>query len=171
MCGNRFFFSGSVHTKIDPKGRFVLPQVMRLGLVENGELRFALALGMNGCLAIYPLKDIEEIVDRARSKIHIPEYQKFFTPFFSTLHLTGCDALGRVVIPAPLREAADLKQEIVVAGVLNRIELWSKDVFERNMHSALADEGGFFEIIGEVFNQSDERPTDSTTKEVDNETY
>ena len=50
---NNFFFNGSTHSKLDDKNRFVLPQQMRFGLVENGELEFTIALGLGGSLAIY----------------------------------------------------------------------------------------------------------------------
>ena len=134
----RFFFSGSVATRIDDKGRFVLPQSMRLGLVEKGSLDFALALGLGGCLAIYRKSDIERIVERFREKQHLGRYQRFFTLFFSTLHMTTCDKLGRVGIPPLLKKTVMLKEEIVVAGVLNRIEIWSRDRYDDQVGPAAA---------------------------------
>jgi len=60
----KFFFSGSNAARLDEKGRFVLPQSMRYGLVEEGALEFSLGLGLGGCLAIYRKSDIEKIVAR-----------------------------------------------------------------------------------------------------------
>src|SRR5579864_2217284 len=94
-----FFFSGSNYAKLDEKGPFVLPQAMRFGLVENGALEFSLALGLGGCLAIYRKSDIEKIVQKFHDKQHIGKFQKFFTLFFSTLHQTTCDKVGRVTLP------------------------------------------------------------------------
>ena len=34
---------------------------------------------------------------------------------------------GRVLLPANLREFAGIEKEVVLAGVVNRIEIWSKD--------------------------------------------
>src|SRR5271166_1568220 len=121
---NRFFFSGSQVAKLDEKNRFVLPQSMRYGLVENGALEFSLGLGLGGCLAIYRKSDIEKIVAKFQAKQHLGKYQKFFTLFFSTLHQTTCDTVGRVLIPATLKKAVGIKTEIMVAGVLNKIEIW-----------------------------------------------
>ena len=103
-----FFFSGSSKTKIDEKNRFVLPQQMRYGLVENGEQAF-------------------------KKKQHSAKYQKFMTLFFSTLHQLSCDKLGRVVMPTALKKAAGIESEIVVCGVLNRIEIWSADKYEESL--------------------------------------
>src|SRR5689334_13468904 len=108
-----FFFSGSTAAKLDEKGRFVLPQSMRYGLVENGELEFSLGLGLGGCLAIYRKSDIEKIVAKFQPKQHLGRYQKFFTLFFSTLHQMGCDKIGRVLIPSVLKKAVGIKTEII----------------------------------------------------------
>jgi len=145
-CGNKwknkdnmskFFFSGSAQTKLDEKNRFVLPQSMRYGLVENGALEFTIALGLGGCLAIYRKSDIEKIAEKFRSKQHTQKYQKFFTLFFSTLHHTTCDKLGRIVLPASLKKAVGIESELIIAGVLNKIEIWSKEKYEENLQNYL----------------------------------
>ena len=136
----KFFFSGSTRAKIDGKNRFVIPQEMRFGLVENGSLDFTIALGLGGCLAIYRRSDIEKIVEKFQSKQHIGKYQKFFTIFFSTLHHTTCDNLGRVVLPPILKRAVDIKNDVVIAGVLNKIEIWPADRYEADLKAILEGE-------------------------------
>lgn len=129
----KHFFSGSFGCKLDEKARFVLPQEMRYGLVENGELEFCLALGLGGCLTIYKKSDIETIVEKFEKKAHIPKFQKFFTLFFSTLHHTTCDKVGRVTIPSILKNASGIKNDVVVCGVMNKIEIWPKDVYDKQL--------------------------------------
>lgn len=133
----KFFFSGSTSAKLDEKGRFVLPQGMRFGLVENGELEFSIGLGLGGCLAIYRQSDIEKIVAKFQAKQHIAKYQKFFTFFFSTLHQTSCDKVGRVNIPTTLKNAVGIKGEVVIAGVLNKIEIWPKEKYEEQLSALM----------------------------------
>ena len=133
----KFFFSGSTSAKLDEKGRFVLPQQMRFGLVEDGVLEFSLALGLGGCLAIYRQSDIQKIVESFQSKQHLGKFQKFFTLFFSTLHQTTCDKIGRVIIPPTLKKAVGIKHEIMIAGVLNKIEIWPKERYETQLDAVL----------------------------------
>jgi MraZ protein len=140
MCVNRFFFSGSSAAKIDEKGRFVLPQEMRYGLVEAGKCEFVIGLGLGGCLAIYRKSVIDKIVDRFQKMQHVAQYQKFFTLFFSTLHPTKCDNVGRVSLPATLKQAVGIQKEIVIAGVMDKIELWPKAVYEENLRKLLGGE-------------------------------
>ncbi|MBS0627362.1 MAG: hypothetical protein JSS09_04040 [Verrucomicrobia bacterium] len=133
----KFFFSGSTEAKLDDKNRFVLPQSMRLGLVEAGTLEFSIALGLGGCLAIYRQSDIEKIVEKFTAKQHIAKFQKFFTLFFSTLHQTTCDKIGRVILPSTLKNAVGIESEIVIAGVLDKIEIWPKEKYNAHLQSLL----------------------------------
>jgi MraZ protein len=142
----KFFFSGSVSAKLDEKNRFVLPQEMRYGLVENGQLEFTLALGLGGCLAIFRQSDIDKIVEKFQAKQHTAKFQKFFTLFFSTLHPTSCDKIGRVGLPAMLKNAVNIKTEIVIAGVLNKIEIWPKDRYEANLRRMLEGKDQDFDM-------------------------
>lgn len=135
-----FFFSGSHNAKLDEKGRFVLPHEMRYGLVEEGKCEFVLGLGLGGCLAVYRRGIIEEIVAKFREKQHTAQYQKFFTLFFSTLFQTEFDKIGRVMIPANLKSAVGIKKDIVIAGVIDKIEIWPKEVYEANLKTLLSGE-------------------------------
>ncbi len=133
----KFFFSGYTEAKLDDKNRFVLPQAMRLGLIEEGQMEFSVALGLGGCLAIYRQSDIQKIVEKFKSKQHVGKFQKFFTLFFSTLHQTSCDKIGRVILPSVLKNAVGIDAEIVIAGVLNKIEIWPKDKYEAQLNALL----------------------------------
>jgi MraZ protein len=141
-----FFFSGSNAARLDEKNRFVLPQSMRFGLIEEGILEFVLALGLGGCLAIYRKSDIGKIVKKFQAKQHLSKYQKFFTLFFSTLHPTTCDKIGRVTIPPLLKKAVDVKNEIVIAGVLNKIELWPKERYDAQLNALLKGKDPDFDL-------------------------
>lgn len=137
-----FFFSGSIDVKLDDKNRFVLPQSMRYGLVEDGLLEFSICLGLGGCLSIYRSSDIKKIVEKFRKSLHVSKFQKFFTIFFSTLHHASCDKIGRVTIPAKLKETVKIKREIVIAGVVNKIEIWPKDIYDNYIKDLIEKKEG-----------------------------
>ena len=156
-----FFFSGSEVAKLDEKGRFVLPQEMRYGLVEEGKCEFVIGLGLGGCLAIYRKKVIDQIVEKFRAMQHVAQYQKFFTLFFGTLHAAKCDNIGRVTLPAMLKNAIGIGKEIVVAGVMDKIELWPKELYERNLRDVLegkAQDHNLAKMIEEAFALLSEEP-------------
>jgi MraZ protein len=139
-----FFFSGSTVAKLDEKGRFVLPQEMRYGLVEAGKCEFTIGLGLGGCLAVYKKSVIARIVAKFQERQHVARFQQFFTLFFSTLYPTECDKVGRVMLPANLRGAVKIDREIVVAGVMDKIEIWPKELYDANLERLLrGKESGF----------------------------
>lgn len=41
------------------------------------------------------------------------------------------DSLGRILIPDYLRSFAQIKSDCVVAGAVDRIEIWDSDIFEK----------------------------------------
>ncbi len=137
-CMEQFFFSGSYDSSLDDKNRFVLPQNFRYGLVENGKLEFTLGLGLGGCLAIYKRSDILKIVERFKENLNVAKYQKFFTVFFSTLFHTSCDKIGRIIMPARLKKVVKFEKEIVLAGVVNKIEIWPKAIYDKNLENMLS---------------------------------
>ena len=145
-CMSGFFFSGSNVAKLDEKGRFVLPQEMRFGLVEEGKCEFTIGLGLGGCLAIYRKSAIQKIVAKFQESQHVARFQKFFTLFFSTLHQTECDKVGRVMLPASLKSAINIQKEIVVAGVMDKIELWPKEVYDENLRNLLSGKSADFSL-------------------------
>lgn len=180
-CGNgtgrhpmhKIFFSGATVAKIDEKGRFVLPQHLRFGLVENGALRFSLGLGLGGCLVIYRQSDIQKIVAKFQIKAHLGKYQKFFTVFFSTLRQTSCDKIGRVYIPPSLQRAVGITSDIVIAGVLNKIEVWSKKKYDAQLETVLNGTNAGTDLVKfteEVFSLLGEDEGDTCLKKDFNET-
>lgn len=167
-----FFFSGSDYAKLDEKGRFVLPQEMRYGLVENGKCEFVIGLGLGGCLAIYRKSAIEKIVEKFRKMQHNPQYQKFFTLFFSTLHPTECDKVGRISLPSILKNAIGIKKDVVVAGVMDKIEIWPKEVYEKNLKELLEGSSqDMAKMTEEAFSLLNEEPPAAAAESTPNPLY
>ncbi len=156
------FFSGSYSAKLDEKNRLVLPQELRYQLVEDGKLEFTIALSMGGCLAIYKKSDITQIVEGFKKKQHIAKFQKFFTLFFSNLVETTCDKVGRITIPSVLKNGVGIKQEVMIAGAMNKIELWPKEIYDRDLAKFIGGEaeGDLQLMMEEAFSLlSDEEET------------
>ncbi len=144
-----FYLSGSYTGKLDEKNRMVLAQELRYGLVENGELEFVIALGAQGCLTIYKKSEMDQIIARFKAKQHIAKYRKFFTMFMATLFTTGCDKVGRFMIPQHLKERAKIQSEVVLVGVIDRIEIWSKEAYQFEMGETVDVAALMEEILSE----------------------
>jgi MraZ protein len=56
--------------------------------------------------------------------------RRFRRIFIGGAHECGCDKQDRILIPPVLRQYAGLAKEIVLVGVLDHFEIWSRENFE-----------------------------------------
>jgi MraZ protein len=120
-------FMGEYHHSIDTKGRLIVPSKYR---EELGEM-FIITRGLDQCLFGYPLSEWELIEDKLKGLPLTKKDARAFTRFFfSGATESELDKQGRINIPAPLLQYAKLEKECVILGVSNRIEIWSKQIWE-----------------------------------------
>ncbi|MDU4959748.1 MAG: division/cell wall cluster transcriptional repressor MraZ [Sporomusaceae bacterium] len=118
---------GEYQHSIDSKGRVILPAKFR---EELGEQCIA-TKGLEKCLFVYPRQEWSTIENKLKQlPLAKAEARAFVRFFFSGAAELECDKQGRVLIPANLRSYAALEKDIVVIGVLNRIEIWDRIAWE-----------------------------------------
>ncbi len=119
---------GEFHHNIDEKNRLIIPSKFRYELGE----KFIITRGIDSCLFVYPKTEWVNIVSKLNelsfTKKDVRSFQRFFLS-----GATECefDRQGRISITSPLADYADLKKECVVIGVNDRLEIWSKDSFDK----------------------------------------
>ncbi|MEW9050369.1 MAG: division/cell wall cluster transcriptional repressor MraZ [Neobacillus sp.] len=120
-------FMGEYHHSIDNKGRMIVPSKFR---DELGEM-FIITRGLDQCLFGYPMSEWELIEEKLKGLPLTKKDARAFTRFFfSGATESELDKQGRINIPAPLLQYAKLEKECVILGVSNRIEIWSKQIWE-----------------------------------------
>jgi MraZ protein len=120
-------FMGEHHHNIDSKGRLIVPAKFRDDL---GEV-FVLTRGLDQCLFGYPLSEWKDIEQKLKGLPLTKKDARAFTRFFfSGATESEIDKQGRTNIPTPLLQYAKLDKECVILGVSNRIEIWSKQIWE-----------------------------------------
>jgi MraZ protein len=120
-------FRGRFELALDDKGRLNIPSRFRDALRERGDERIIVTNFDKGLVA-YPFGEWLELEKKASRLSMVSREAKAFLRFFVS-GATECamDKQGRVLIPPVLREYAGLDKDIVVAGMLNKIELWSRE--------------------------------------------
>ena len=116
-------FMGTYEHGLDAKGRVIIPAKLRDGLGES----FVVTLGLDGCLFAYPMDEWEDFIDKLKQLPGTKEARKLQRYFLAGAAPCEADKQGRVLIPANLREQAGLTKDVVFVGVLQKIEIWSKD--------------------------------------------
>ena len=121
-------FYGEYQHSIDRKGRLIIPSKFREVFKEHYAERFFVTRGLDQCLFLFT----EDEWKSQESKFkNLPftkqEARKFNRLFFSGATPVVPDKQGRILVPAYLKSYANIKKEIILIGVSNRIEIWSRE--------------------------------------------
>ena len=122
-------FKGTYRHRIDHKGRVPVPAAFRRALQPEAEGHLVVTL-LDQCLVVYPPHEWDQLEAQLRALPAFSRPVKALTRLL-TSRAADCqvDVQGRILLPAPLRQAAGLRSEVVVVGVLNRFELWSPEAW------------------------------------------
>lgn len=121
-------FIGEYHHNIDEKGRLILPSKFRYELGET----FVITRGIDSCLFVYKEDTWNKLTNKLNelsfTKKDVRSFQRFF---LSGASICEFDKQGRINISSPLMEYAKINKECVVIGVNDRIEIWSRENFDK----------------------------------------
>ena len=120
-------FYGEYEHTIDRKGRAIIPAKFRQVLQANKIQTLFLTRGLDVCLFLFPESEWRLAESRFKQvSFTKPESRKFNRLFFSGAVEVQLDGLGRLLIPKPLKEFTQIKEEIMIVGVSTRMEIWSQ---------------------------------------------
>lgn len=140
-------FIGEYTHNIDNKKRLSVPAKFRKEIGDKA----ILTRGLDNCLFLYPVKEWEGLAEKL-SQLSVGQSN---TRSFVRLLLSGAvevefDNLGRILIPDYLKNYAGLRKKIVVAGVLNRLEIWDQENWEKYKEIVERNNDAIAEKLGEL---------------------
>ena len=120
------FRGNSFHT-LDEKGRLIVPARFR-NVLGQSNVEGVMASKMDGAIFCYTFEQWQEIEQRILNLATKSEHMRRFRRIF----IGGAfecllDKQARILIPPALREDAGLNKEIVLVGVLDHFEIWSRE--------------------------------------------
>lgn len=117
-------FLGRYDYKIDAKGRVPFPPKFRQELRDG----LVITQGLEKCITAYPLLEWKRIAERSATLPLARGKERRINRFtFTTAFPTEIDAQGRVALPLPLRQYAEIGENAVIVGVNNYAEIWSEE--------------------------------------------
>lgn len=130
---NMTMFMGEYRHSADKKGRIIIPVRFREALGSS----IVATKGLDGCITVYTLKQWELILEGLQ-KLPTTKKESRMYIHMLTSRATQCDfdAQGRILLPSPLMEDAQIAKDCVVIGVADHVEIWSKDRWESYYESA-----------------------------------
>jgi MraZ protein len=125
-------FGGTYHHNLDAKGRLNIPAQLRKMISAQANNQLWITRGLkDGCLFVYPndnwLRKMEELNALPRTE----ENRNAIRIFSAESFPVEIDSQGRIVVPAQFQKQANLIKEVVIAGVMDKIELWNPSAYEK----------------------------------------
>ncbi len=120
-------FIGEYNHSMDDKGRVTMPVKFREGLGET----FYITKGFDQCLFVFAADEWESFRHKLEGNaLQKKDYRKLQRIFIASAIDCQLDKQGRVLLSTPLREYSGIDKDMVIIGVSNRIELWSREKWD-----------------------------------------
>ena len=121
-------FIGSYTYTLDDKGRVSLPAPFRRDAEDQ---RFVLLQVDEPSLALYPESAWREVENRLRNLLrNDPDARRWVLGMLASAVEVSPDSQGRILVPARLQEAARLDGQVLMVGMIDKVELWNPSDFE-----------------------------------------
>ena len=140
-------FIGEYSLTIDEKNRLSIPAKFRALLKGKA----VVTRGLDNSLFLYSVPEWQKLAEKLAS---LP-ISKANTRAFSRLMLAGAmdceiDKAGRITLPDYLKDFAKINKKIVVAGLYNRLEIWSDELWQKYKKETEKDSTEIAEQLGEI---------------------
>ncbi|MBH46465.1 MAG: division/cell wall cluster transcriptional repressor MraZ [Flavobacteriaceae bacterium] len=148
-------FIGTYECKADVKGRIMLPAALKKQLSKHLNKSFVIKRAVfNTCLELYPLDQWEGLMEKVNKLNRFKKKNNdFIRRFTAGVKLLEVDSTGRLLIPKDLITHADISKQVVVSSVVNILEIWDKEQYEKAIDVATTD---FAALAEEVMGDQNE---------------
>ncbi len=140
-------FYGQYDHSLDRKGRIIIPSKLRQVLIESFSEKFMATRGLEQCVFLFPIEQWRNLEEKTKT---LPFMTGSHARAFTRLLFSGAiecsmDKQGRILLPQNLREYAGIKKDVVITGVSDHMELWSREKWTKYLEK----EGRTFEETAE----------------------
>lgn len=126
------FFTSEYESKLDAKGRLVLPARIKAQLPE-GDAELVIRRGFEPCLIIYPMVEFKKVFSKISGLSEFnEEYRTLQRNFLSGIATVELDGNGRFLIPKNMLAYAQIEKDALLVGIGNKVEVWNPAVYEKH---------------------------------------
>ena len=136
-------FTGEYTNSLDQKNRLSVPVKYRKSLDAANNKTFVICKGFDLNLLLYPVEEWKVVEKQLISLSSIRDtHRNFIRNIVRHANYVRYDSQGRIAIPDILLKYSNINKDVLVIGMLKKIELWDPntlDKFESN-NGSLNDE-------------------------------
>lgn len=141
-------FLGEYECKLDVKGRVMLPSGLKKQVQPAAQEKFVVNRGFEKCLVLYPMNEWVQISKDVNTlNMYVKENREFVRRFYNGATELELDGTGRLLLPKRLLEYAGIDKDAVFFAYANRIEIWSKEAYDKLINEDTTDFAGLAEKV------------------------
>ena len=119
-------FFGTHKLSLDDKNRMRLPAKFRAKIGND----FVLCLGTDGCLFVMSEEEFSNFISKIENvPLSSHDKQNAIRAITSKIFTPEEDNQGRFILPSELKRIVKINKKVVFMGVMNRIEIWSEELY------------------------------------------
>ena len=146
-------FQGHSVCSLDAKSRLMLPTKFRKFMKPEADNKLVLTRGLDECLLMYPLDEWEKVKSGLTGYNQFNSEQRFFIRQFLFLaNEVELDSQNRILIPTQLIQFAKLNKEVVVLGLLDKMEIWDPEIKKNYDNSMSRSYEEIAEKVSDIIN-------------------
>ncbi len=121
------FYGEFTHT-LDEKNRLIVPMRLRGKIKETFVEKFIITKGLDNCLFLFT-KDEWRLFENKIKALPLTgkDARAYTRHLFSGASECTIDKQGRISIPLYLKNYAQIRKDVIIIGVMSRIEIWSRE--------------------------------------------
>lgn len=128
------FFTSEYESKLDAKGRLVLPSRIKSQLPEGESQELVIRRGFEPCLIVYPMVEFKKVFSKISGLNEFnEEYRKLQRNFLSGVVTVELDGNGRFLIPKNMLTYAQIDKDAMLVGTGNKVEIWNPTIYEKHL--------------------------------------
>ena len=125
-------FTGEYNNSLDQKNRLSVPAKFRKSLNPINDKTFVVCKGFDRCLFLYPVEEWKIVEEQLISLSSIKDtHRNFIRNIVRHANYVKYDNQGRIAIPDVLLKYSNIKKDVLVIGMLKKIELWNPSTLNK----------------------------------------
>ncbi|MCA4900182.1 MAG: division/cell wall cluster transcriptional repressor MraZ [Bacteroidota bacterium] len=128
------FFTSEYESKLDAKGRLVLPSRIKAQLPKGDVQELVIRRGFEPCLIVYPMVEFKKVFSKISGLNEFnEEYRKLQRNFLSGVVTVELDNNGRFLVPKNMLSYAQIEKDVTLVGTGNKVEIWNPSIYEKHL--------------------------------------
>ena len=137
MTSIKLRFAGEYCKSLDLKYRVNIPAKFRKALDPVNDKTFVITRGFDRCLVLYPIYEWNIVEQQLSSLSSIRnKHRSFVRSVVRHASYVQYDAQGRVIIAEELKKFSSIEKDVIIIGMINKIEIWAPEALEEHDKSS-----------------------------------